>query len=112
METAAKEVKRLGMEQDNAQKKYDTKSSELQQQKEMLEQVSDAERREKQAETESIKVSEAIRRQDELEDKLEDWEKISKNREKAQKEYQKEVTAQKQISEHYRKMVLTLTTTG
>lgn len=104
LETAAKEVKRLGMEQDNAQKKYDTKSSELQQQKEMLEQVSDAERREKQAETESIKVSEAIRRQDELEDKLEDWEKISKNREKAQKEYQKEVTAQKQISEHYRKM--------
>lgn len=104
LETSAKEVKRFGTEQENAQKSYERKSGELQRQKEVWEQLSSADSRGEQAEKAILEVSERIRRLRELENRLDDWENVSKERENAQKQYQKAAVDQKQISEHYRRI--------
>ena len=88
LNTSEREVKRLGTELENVQKSYEVKSRDLQQQKETWEQLSGADSRGEQAEKAILEVSERIRRLEELENRLEDWEKVSREREKTQKQYQ------------------------
>ena len=85
LNTSEREVKRLGTELENVQKSYEVKSRDLQQQKETWEQLSGADSRGEQAEKAILEVSERIRRLEELENRLEDWEKVSREREKTQK---------------------------
>ena len=77
LNTSEREVKRLGTELENVQKSYEVKSRDLQQQKETWEQLSGADSRGEQAEKAILEVSERIRRLEELENRLEDWEKVS-----------------------------------
>ena len=84
LNTSEREVKRLGTELENVQKSYEVKSRDLQQQKETWEQLSGADSRGEQAEKAILEVSERIRRLEELENRLEDWEKVSREREKTQ----------------------------
>lgn len=90
MNTSEREVKRLGTELENVQKSYEVKSRDLQQQKETWEQLSGADSRGEQAEKAILEVSERIRRLEELENRLEDWEKVSRERRKLKNSIRKQ----------------------